>query len=240
MAEASEKIVKMQGVHKRYKDQTVVEDFHLTAEAGRIIALCGGNGAGKSTILRMLAGIIQPTRGEIAVCGIRWRDDRAAYARQIGYMPDDYRFSGGLTALETLGFWAKLKGLDLQAARAALAEAGLEDTGKKPVSSFSKGMRQRLMFAQAMLAHPPLVILDEPTNGLDPHWLERFVDLVRDAAGRGQTVLLSTHQLGIAEAVADEIYFLQNGVVKMSGTPAKIRKQLGTSGLGEAYAQMFS
>lgn len=232
-------VVRMEQVHKRIGDQVIVEDMNLTAGRGTVIALCGGNGAGKSTILRMLAGIIRPTSGIIEVCGVRWTDDRRAYAGNIGYMPDDYRFSAGLTALETLSFWAGLKGLTRQDARRALAEVGLEHTGKKPVTAFSKGMRQRLLFAQAMIANPPLVLMDEPTNGLDPYWMDSFVGLVRNAAKRGQTVIFSTHQLQIAEALADEIYFLENGVVKMSGTLEQIRGQMGAAGFTDALARLY-
>lgn len=235
----AEPVILMTQVHKKMKDQVVIEEMNLAAPEGRIIALCGGNGAGKSTILRMLAGILQPTSGDITVCGLGWKDDRIAYARNIGFMPDDYRFSAGLTALETLSFWARLKGLSQADARAALLEVGLQDTGKKSVTSFSKGMRQRVLFAQAMLARPPLILMDEPTNGLDPYWMESFVQLTREAATRGQTIIFSTHQLQIAEALADEIYFLQSGVVKMSGTPAQIREQMGAAGMEDAFARLF-
>lgn len=234
-----EAVVKMEQVHKKIKDQVIIDNFSLHANPGEIIALCGGNGAGKSTLLRMLAGIIHPTDGEIAVCGLRWRDDRLRYAQQLGFMPDDYRFGPGLTAYEMMLFWAKLKQLGPKEARAALAEVGLQDTGKKNVSSFSKGMRQRVLFAQAMIARPPLVLMDEPTNGLDPYWMESFVQLVREAAQRGQTIIFSTHQLQIAEALADRIYFLQGGVVKLQGTPQSIRQQMGSTELNEAFAHLF-
>jgi ABC-type multidrug transport system ATPase subunit len=186
---------------------------NLNIAQGQIVALCGGNGAGKSTVLRMIAGIIHPTRGEITVGGVRWKDDRMRYAEQIGYMPDDYRFAGGLTARETMAFWTKMRGVPKQRAEEALAEVGLADTGTKPVSSFSKGMRQRILFAQALLARPPLIVMDEPTNGLDPHWTETFVKLVRQAGKRGQTVIFSTHQLEVARALADRVVLLQDGIV---------------------------
>lgn len=235
----AEPVVKMEHVSKRIKDQLIIEDFSLRAAEGQIIALLGGNGAGKSTLLRMLAGIIHPTSGVIEVCGLRWKDDQAAYARNLGFMPDDYRFSAGLTAFETLRFWARLKGLSDQEVRRSLAEVGLQDTDKKAVTSFSKGMKQRLLFAQAMINRPPLVLMDEPTNGLDPYWLESFVQLVRQAAKHGQTIIFSTHQLQVAEALADEIYVLHGGIVQLSGSPGTIRQQLGAEGLDDAFAQLF-
>ncbi len=159
-------LVRFEAVHKVFKGKTVIGEVHLQAGRGEVVALCGGNGAGKSTLIRMLAGILRPTRGTITVDGLRWEDDRKRYAQQIGYMPDDYRFSAGLTALETMLFWARLRGLGKKEARELLARVGLEDTGTKPVASFSKGMRQRVLFAQVLLAKPPLIVMDEPTNGL--------------------------------------------------------------------------
>lgn len=209
--------VRFERVHKAIKRQSIIGEVSLHAERGTVVALCGGNGAGKSTLLRMLVGILHPTRGDITIDGLRWKDDRKRYAGLIGYMPDDYRFSAGLTAMETMTFWARLKGLDKTRAAEALAEVGLERTGTKPVASFSKGMRQRVLFAQALLARPPLIVMDEPTNGLDPYWIEMFVQLVRKAAAGGQTVFFSTHQLHIAEALADRIIFLQDGRMVTDG-----------------------
>ena len=234
----AEPVLLMEHVRKAMRRQEVIRDFTLRAEAGQVIALLGGNGAGKSTILRLIAGILRPDAGEIRVGGLRWKDDRLAYAGRIGYMPDDYRFPGGLTAMETMAFWAKLRGLPRSRAAEALAEVGLSDTEKKPVASFSKGMRQRVLFAQALLARPPLVLLDEPTNGLDPYWMESFIRLVREAAGRGQTVLFSTHQLEIAEAAADRIVFLRDGMAVFD-SGADGHGANGEETLREAFMRMY-
>jgi ABC-type multidrug transport system ATPase subunit len=120
-----------------------------------------------------------------------------------------------------------------------LEAVGLGETGRKSVSAFSKGMRQRILFAQALLAEPPLLIMDEPTNGLDPYWMDSFATLVRQAAEAGQTVIFSTHQLALAEGLADRIAFLRGGVIELEGTPAEIRERLGSEGLQEAFAAMF-
>lgn len=226
-------------LRKSFKGERIIDELSLQAEPGQIIALCGGNGAGKSTILRMIAGILQPDKGEIRIGGLRWQEDRKRYARQIGYMPDDYRFSPGLTARETMAFWAGLKDVPRSSVDAALAAVGLEETGRKPVASFSKGMRQRILFAQALLARPPLILMDEPTNGLDPYWMESFIQLVRQAGESGQTVLFSTHQLQIAEALADRILFLRHGRIELEGSSAEIRSQLGVAGFQEAFSSLF-
>ncbi|MCU6712007.1 ABC transporter ATP-binding protein [Paenibacillus sp. J5C_2022] len=236
----SEAFVTIDGIGKTIKKQPVIKDFSLSMNKGQIVALCGGNGAGKSTVLRMVAGIMQPDCGSIRIGGLAWRQDRIRYAEQIGYMPDDYRFSSGMTAMETMTFWAKLKGLSKQSAIERLQQVGLQETGSKPVTSFSKGMRQRVLYAQAQLARPPLLLMDEPTNGLDPYWMDEFVRLVRQAAGQGQTVLFSTHQLQIAASAADRIVFLNEGAVALDGTAEEIREQLGTSEWMPAFSSLYS
>ncbi|TVX92447.1 ABC transporter ATP-binding protein [Paenibacillus agilis] len=226
-------------VHKSIKCKPIIDEVHLQVNRGEVIALCGGNGAGKSTLLRMLAGILRPTSGTITVDGLRWKQDRRKYASLIGYMPDDYRFSAGLTAMETMLFWAKLRGLGKERTIEILSLVGLSDTGSKPVASFSKGMRQRMLFGQALLAEPPLIIMDEPTNGLDPYWMESFVTHVRQAAACGQTVFFSTHQLPIAEAVADRMIFLRDGQMVLDIMKSDIHQRFGVSGLQEAFNELF-
>lgn len=235
----SDAFVKLDAVHKSYKGKTVIESISLEIAPGTAVALCGGNGAGKSTLLRMLAGIMLPTKGTITVDGVRWSVNRQAYADKIGYMPDDYRFSPGLTAMETMLFWARLRGLGKERAAEALSLVGLSDAGRKPVASFSKGMRQRVLFAQALLAKPPLIIMDEPTNGLDPYWMESFVSLVKGAVADGSAVLFSTHQLPIAEALAERIVFLQGGGIVLDGRADEIRSSRGAEGLQHLFGELF-
>lgn len=210
--------LEVEGVRKAYGKQAVLERIDLQLQPGQAMALCGGNGAGKSTLLRMIAGIEQPTSGSIRVDGLSWRGDRRRYAERIGYMPDDYRFGQGLSALETLSFWASLRKVGPSRIAELLDRVGLSDVKHKLVSSFSKGMRQRLLFAQALLARPSLLVLDEPTNGLDPYWMHSFVELVGMAKQEGVSVLFSTHQLDIADAAADRLAFLKEGRIDMADT----------------------
>lgn len=236
----AEPVVEFIRVKKTINKQTIVDEVSLTVQQGQIVALCGANGAGKSTILRMLVGIMQPTEGTIRVNGIEWPKNRQAYANQIGFMPDDYRFTNGLTAKETLLFWSSLRGLPQERADEALAEVGLAETGKKPVSSFSKGMRQRVLFAQAMLARPPVLVLDEPTNGLDPYWMESFVQLIRELKKTGHTVIFSTHQLHIAEVLADRIVFMNQGRFELDDFVEDMKNRLGTTGLHKAFSGLYN
>ncbi|MCJ8012473.1 ABC transporter ATP-binding protein [Paenibacillus sp. KQZ6P-2] len=206
-----EPIVRVEGLSKQIKQQSIVSDISFSLSKGSILALCGGNGAGKSTVLRMLAGIMQPTTGETIVNNIRWKHNRRLYCQQIGYMPDDYAFNHGLTAEETMSFWASLRKVHKKRVGEVLAMVGLENVRKKRVTTFSKGMRQRVMMAQAMLAKPLLLIMDEPTNGLDPFWTREFIKLLKQLKQDGSTIVFSTHQLEAAENAADTVIFLNHG-----------------------------
>lgn len=235
----NEPIVVLNDVQKIINKQTIVDQVSLSVKQGEVLALCGANGAGKSTLLRLLVGIMQPTSGTIQINGLGWKGHRREYAGLIGYMPDDYRFGNGLTARETLYFWASLRGLPIKRVDEVLAEVGLADTGKKPVSSFSKGMRQRVLFAQAILAKPPVLVLDEPTNGLDPFWMNAFIQLIRSVKEEGHTVIFSTHQLQIAEVLADHAVFMNLGRIELDDMTENIRARFGSRGVQDAFSGLF-
>ncbi|MGV2882865.1 heme ABC exporter ATP-binding protein CcmA [Paenibacillus taichungensis] len=216
------------GLYKSIKKQQIVEDISFRVSSGHVLALCGGNGAGKSTVLRMLAGILQPTSGEIIVNKMRWSKERKRYSEQIGYMPDDYHFNHGLTAEEVLQFWAALRNVSKERVTEVLTMVGLADQKKKRVTTFSKGMRQRVLFAQALLSKPPLLIMDEPTNGLDPFWMQEFANLIKQIKEEGHMVVFSTHQLEIADDVADQIVFMNQGRNVGDGSTEEFRQQFGS------------
>lgn len=234
----SKPVLELQHVQKEIRGRTILEPLSYSMEPGQVLALCGGNGAGKSTLLRMIAGITQPSSGTIKVDGRVWRENRAGYAAGIGYMPDDFQFGYALTAGETLDFYAALRGIkDPKRTDEVLEEVGLLEVKRKRVSTFSKGMRQRLLFGQALLAEPVLLVLDEPTNGLDPYWMQAFVRLVRMRKERGQSVVFSTHNLEVAELTADHIVLLHEGKMVQSGTAEHFRELYGTGGLHAAFSR---
>ncbi|PQP81369.1 heme ABC exporter ATP-binding protein CcmA [Paenibacillus sp. PCH8] len=220
--------VEVIGLGKSIKKQPIVEDisFHLTS--GQVLALCGGNGAGKSTVLRMIAGILRPTSGDVIVNNVRWLKERKRYSEQIGYMPDDYQFSQGLSAEEALLFWASLRKVPKKRVQEVLTMVGLEGHKNKRVTTFSKGMRQRVLFAQAILAKPPLLIMDEPTNGLDPFWMQELAQLLKDIKQQGHMVIFSTHQLEIADDIADQVIFMNHGRNVGEGSTHDIRREFGS------------
>lgn len=227
-------------VTKTMADKVIVEPFDLQIQPGEVVALCGGNGAGKSTILRMIVGILSPTSGTIELNGKTYADHRVDYLHQIGYMPDHFNFAASLSARETIQFYAALRGRSAEVADTALRAVGLYDSRDKRVTQFSKGMQQRLLFAQTILAKPALVVLDEPTNGLDPYWMDAFVDLVRELKQAGQSVIFSTHQLQVADAVADRAIFLMNGQVVRDSAIQEYQKQYGVHGLYGAFSDLFA
>lgn len=231
----AEPLVVVSKIDKSIKRQRLVADISFELGAGQIVGLCGGNGAGKSTVLRMVAGILQPTSGDIRVNGLEWKKERKRFSEQIGYMPDDFQFPQGMTAAEMLSFWAGLRKLPAASVQEALALVGLEDKRHKAVGTFSKGMRQRVLFAQAILAKPALLIMDEPTNGMDPYWIGEFMELLKQMKRQGQTVLFSTHQLEVAEELADYVLFLNSGRVCGEGPVELFRKMYGTLPLHAAF-----
>ncbi|WP_010272428.1 heme ABC exporter ATP-binding protein CcmA [Paenibacillus senegalensis] len=233
-------IVVLDQVSKSIDNKIIVQPLSLQVSAGNIVALCGGNGAGKSTLLRMIAGIIQPTTGKLTVNGLEHRKKRKEYAECIGYMPDDFHFHQPLSALELLAFYAQLKGVNNERVLQLLEQVGLTEVRHKPASAYSKGMRQRLLFAQALLAKPPLLILDEPTNGLDPYWMDAFIDLLLELKKAGHTVVFSTHQLHIAEKVADQVVFMADGHVLRSAGLRELMQEYPSRGLNGAFSELLS
>lgn len=227
-------------VSKSIEKKTIVHPVSLQISSGDIVALCGGNGAGKSTLLRMTAGIIQPTSGKLSVNGLEHRKKRKEYAESIGYMPDDFHFQQPLSALELLTFYAELKGIKEDRVLQLLEQMGLTEVKHKPASAYSKGMRQRLLFAQALLAKPPLLILDEPTNGLDPYWMEAFIASLLELKQAGHTVLFSTHQLHVAEKVADQVVFMADGQVLKAASLPELMREFPSSGLNGSFAELLS
>ena len=188
---------------------------------GGVYGLLGANGAGKTTLMRMLCGILTPTRGTVRCGGADIARLGEEYRAMLGYLPQDFGFYPDFTGPEFLRYIAALKGLTrAETARRIpelLRQVGLEEAGRKKLRAYSGGMRQRLGIAQAMLNDPQILILDEPTAGLDPRERVRFRNLIADYA-KGRTVLLSTHIVSDVEAIADEILLMKGGCIVEQGT----------------------
>lgn len=228
---AHDTVLSVQDVAKQYGQKRAVHPLSIDVARGRVVALCGGNGAGKSTLLKMIAGIVPPSQGTICVNDQTYRSARQAYTAAIGYMPDDFLFQQPLTVHEWLTFYAKLRYRDKKSRTAALTDAlhtgGLHDKRQEKITNLSKGMRQRLLFAQAIVGNPALLLLDEPTNGLDPYWTSAFIEIVTSLKREQRTILFSTHQLDVAAETADIIFVMHEGkVVERIETGAVATEQL--------------
>jgi ABC-2 type transport system ATP-binding protein len=218
-------VIKGTGLKKVFNDfwgkpkVTAVNGLDLEIKKGTITGLLGPNGAGKSTLMKLLLGHLYPTAGTIEVLGKSPRDIKIK--EKIGYLPERTSFYTNLTAKETLNFFAKLLGLsnkegDLRISQ-LLKMVGLDDIGKRLVGEFSHGMRKRLGLAQSLLNDPDLLLLDEPTAGLDPVGCREIKDLILTLGKRGKTILLTTHLLADVQDVSDSIMIIYGGQLQAAG-----------------------
>ena len=220
--------VEARGVEKRYGSLLAVEDLSFEAEAGEILGVLGPNGAGKTTAIRVLTTIIEPTRGSFVVAGVP-HTRPAEIRRRIGVLPESAGYPEHQTGEEYLRYHARLYGRSRAGARtigrALLEEMGLRERGHSLISTYSRGMRQRLGIARALVNEPQVVFLDEPTLGLDPAGQRQILSTVRRIAGeRGATVLLSTHLLAEVEETCSRVLILNRGRVAAEGTVAEVAK----------------
>lgn len=209
-------LLRIKGISKHYKKKTALFPFSIEISEGECIALCGGNGAGKSTILNILAGISKPSEGSVVLNDIDMASQRIQYVSHIGYMPDEFNAQGEMSVEEFLLFYASLRAVSKERVDEMIETLGLTDKRKDHVKSLSKGMRQRLLFGQAWLDEPDLIILDEPTNGLDPYWINEFIELIRQIKQKGTMIIFSTHMMDVAADTADRVLFIEDG--KLSAT----------------------
>ncbi|MBR7132511.1 MAG: ABC transporter ATP-binding protein [Clostridia bacterium] len=203
---------------KQFQNKIAVDRISLRLHSG-VFGLLGTNGAGKTTLMRMLCGILQPTGGTIAFDGMDVREE--GYRAVLGYLPQDFGYYPEFTAMDFLLYMAALKGLPKKSAKRRANEllelVGLQDMGRKKIKTFSGGMKQRLGIAQALLNNPKLLILDEPTAGLDPKERVRFRNLIQQL-GKDSIVLLSTHIVSDIEHIADEVLMMKDGTLIYNGT----------------------
>ncbi len=218
--------VALRGVSKHYGALRAVDGVDLDIPRGEIFGLIGHNGAGKSTLFKMMLGLVPATQGSLCVGGVAvgGRDFRAA-RRQLGYLPENVVLYDNLSGLETLRFFARLKHAPQAQCQAVLERVGLQHAGQRPVREYSKGMRQRLGFAQALLGQPRVLFLDEPTNGLDPQAIRDFYATLRGLQADGVTVIITSHILAELQERVDRLAIMAAGKVQAVGSVQALREQ---------------
>lgn len=219
-------MLELQRLKKRYGDRLAVDDVSFTVNKGEIVGFLGPNGAGKSTTLRMITGFLEPTSGRVTIDGIdALRHPEKARSR-LGYMPEGVPSYHDMRVSEYLRFRAELKGVAGRkisgAVDVALQRAHVDDVADRIIGQLSKGYRQRVGFADALVADPPLLILDEPSSGLDPNQIRGMREVIRGFAGE-KTVLLSTHILPEVEATCERVVIIDGGKVVGQGAPGELR-----------------
>ncbi len=222
-------VVELADVVKRYGPTlaVAVAGVTLAVAGGERLALLGHNGAGKTTLMKLMLGLIAPSAGTLSVLGERPGDVASPARRSIGFLPEAVRFHDALTGAETIHFYARLKGRPVVEGDALLRRVGLAQAASRRVATYSKGMRQRLGLAQALLGHPRLLLFDEPTTGLDPELRQAFYEIMRERATAGAAIILSSHLLTELEERTDRIAILDRGRLVALGTLEQLRRQAG-------------
>lgn len=220
-------ILELKNISKNYKRKIALAPVDLSIDEGECVVLCGGNGAGKSTMIKMITGINKPSTGKIIF--------HSKQKKSFAYMPDQMNFPPELTPLEILGYYGNFLQADKNKINEVLKEVGLWEERNTRTGGFSKGMSQRLNLAQCLLADTDIYILDEPTNGLDPYWVIQFKEIIQRLKKLKKTIIVSSHIMRDAIEIADKVIILFNGKVKSFGTLEEIYKRHGCSTLEEVF-----
>jgi ABC-2 type transport system ATP-binding protein len=224
-------LIQVEELSKRYGDLLAVDRVSFSAPPGAIFGLLGPNGAGKSTTIGCVSGLLEPSSGRVSVLGHDVRTDARAAKSALGIVPQELALYEDLSAAENLSFWGAAYGMpraDLEARTAELLRlVGLADRAREPIKKFSGGMKRRLNFACGVVHRPRVLLLDEPTVGVDPQSRVRLLELVREEARGGTCVLYTTHYMEEAETLCDLLAIIDHGKVIAQGTMAELRAMLG-------------
>jgi ABC-2 type transport system ATP-binding protein len=222
-------IIQVENLTKRYAGNTAVSDLSFSVGRGEIVGLLGPNGAGKSTTMRILSCFLPATSGTVQIAGLDVFTQADEVRRRIGYMPENNPLHQDMRVREYLKFRARLKGLGMRRSRervdTVMQQCGLTDVQKKIIGTLSKGYRQRVGLADALVHEPELIILDEPTIGLDPNQIRSVRQLIKEL-GRSHTVLISTHILPEVEMTCNRVLIMRRGKILVSDTPENLQKTM--------------
>ncbi len=223
-------MIQVNGLTKDYGARRAIDDLTFDAEQGEIVGFLGPNGAGKTTTMRILTGYMPPTEGTATVAGYDIVEESLEVRKRVGYLPETVPLYNDMTALEYLKFMADLRKIPDSEERAyeTLERVNLEERANSYIGNFSKGMRQRIGLAQALIHRPEVLILDEPTIGLDPAQVVEMRHVIREI-GKDRTVLLSTHILSEAQNICDRVLIINKGKIVAEDTPENLQSRLAGS-----------
>src|SRR5580658_8497650 len=235
-------MLELRNLFKSYRGIPAVQDVSFSVAPGEIVGLLGPNGAGKSTTVKMIIGMLRPNDGRVLFDGRDIRDDRIAFRRIIGYVPEEAHLYSYLSGLEYLQLVGRLRGMEeepLEAKATALLKLlSLESWRETPISSYSKGMRQRVLIAAALLHDPRLLIFDEPLSGLDVVSARLFKDLLELLASQGKAILYISHVLEVVEQVCNRVIVIAKGKLLADAPPSELRTSLQLANLESVFAQL--
>jgi ABC-2 type transport system ATP-binding protein len=224
--------LRARGLSKRYAGGTLALDRLDVEVPGGTVGLVGANGAGKTTLFKLMLGLLRPTAGDLEVCGVRVADDAVGVRSRLGFMPEHDCLPLDQTAADVVGGFGELAGLPVRVARQRASEVldlvGLDEARFRAIGGFSTGMRQRVKLAQALVADPDLLLLDEPTAGLDPMGRESMLQLVARLGSFGISIMLSTHLLEDVQQVCDHVVMLDGGTLVEAGATHTLLRGTGT------------
>lgn len=227
-------MIRVENLTKKYAGGEAVRGISFSVEKGEVVGFLGPNGAGKSTTMRILTGFLSATDGQIEVAGAKLPEESLLVRQRIGYMPENVPLYPEMRVEEFLEYRGRLKRVSrrdiMERVGLVLDQCGLSDVRKKIIGTLSKGFRQRVGLADALIHNPPLLILDEPTAGLDPHQIRSFRELIKDL-GRDRTILLSTHILSEVEMVCRRAIIINRGKIEASDTLANLAKRVQSGAL---------
>ena len=232
-----ETTLKVENLCKNYGEIQASKDLTFSAHRGDIIALLGPNGAGKSPLMNMIAGYLSPTSGYIEVLGKNIAQFPLFAKENIGFLPEGSPLYADLSVKRFLLYMAQIRGLNIQAVNKAAQIANIENVMKQKIDTLSKGYQRRVGFAQSILSNPPILLLDEPTDGLDPNQKDYMRSLIKNMAA-DKTILISTHLLEEAQTVCNRIILLDNGTIRADATLGEILKNTKSENIAEAFRKL--
>jgi len=244
VASRSEPALKLAGVTKRYGDIVAVDYLDLEVRQGEVFGLLGPNGSGKSTTLKMVLGLVRPDSGSVDVFGMNVQEHPVEVKRMVGYVPESPRIYEFLTGLEFLDLTGDVYSMNTSEKKKRIEEylhaLELEEREGDLISSYSEGMKQKIVVISALMHRPKLLLLDEPLSGLDPRSARIIKDLIRELASEGVTTIMSTHVLEIAQAMCDRIAIMYDGRLLALGSMEALRQQarMPSSGLEDIFLKL--